>query len=378
MVKKIYVTAILFLITSAVTKAQVVVTQLALNPVQFTLQDMWDMSIINNGEEATVYLKGVLNDENGKQILEAVSTEFILGKGIKNFHKAEIATQSAYFNPNHPNAGLIEQFKNLPYGEYSLCVFIYNKETNEQLTESCIEHTSQPITPPILVTPDYCSEVYTKYPFFSWLAPSPEIKGQTVYYSFKLVEVYSGQSDEDAVQRNLAVIFEDNLTQTSLQYPSTAPPLDSTKKYAWQVQAKVKKYNNYETQPNNNSFRHVGISEVWCLYYKKPELPPIITEKTAVTYAVPKLYEDAEITVTNILYLSFVEEYTAGQMNYIIYDNNGQTVDFHQALQINKGDNRYDINLKQTTLFTHNRMYKMVIKGNNRETWYLKFRYMEQ
>lgn len=379
MVKLLYKAVFLFLIlTPAGVKSQVLINQMPINPVQFTSQSFWDISIVNNGTPLTIYLKGELNDENGKRIADAISSDVVLGSGVTNIRNNNVTTIALNFNQGHPNVAAIEQFKNLPYGDYTLCIYAYDKETGEMVAESCLEHTSQPVSSPILMTPDYCSEVYTKYPYFSWLAPMPEIKGQQVYYSFKLTEVFAGQSNEDAIQRNLAIVFEDNLTSTSFQYPSTALPLDSNKTYAWQVQAKVKKYKDNETQPNNNSFRHVGISEAWCLNYKTPELAPIIVNKNTITYAVPKLYEDAEITVTNILYLSFIENYTAGLMNYVIYDSEGQVVELNMPLKIEKGDNRYDINLKQTELFKHNSMYKMEIKGNDKEVYFLKFRYIEQ
>lgn len=379
MVKYIKIAAFIALfLSSSASYGQVLVSQVPINPVQFHSEDIWEVNLINNGEPVTAYLKGILNDENGKRIFEAFSGEFSLQVGLRTLRKNDITTLSLNFNSSHPNSELIRQYKNLPYGEYTLCIYLYNKETDEQLGESCIEHVSEPVSPPILITPDYCEEVHTKFPFFSWLAPSPEIKGQEVYYSFKLTEVFTGQSNEDAVQRNLAIVFIDNLTQTSLLYPSTAPPLDSNKTYAWQVQAKIKKYNGNENPSNLNTFRNIGVSEAWCLNYKIPELPEIITEKKNITYAIPKLYEDAEIQVTNILYLSFVENYVSGLLNYTIYDNKGEVVDLMMPLTANKGDNRYDINLKQTTLFRHNTLYKLVIKGNDKETYYLNFRYIEK
>ncbi|MFX3626079.1 MAG: hypothetical protein ACN6I4_01855 [bacterium] len=358
--------------------AQVIITQLPPNPVRFSADDIWDINIINNGEEKTVFLKGILNDEFGKQIFDNRSAEFMLNKGVSKLNKTNTSTIGTNYNNNNSSAQIISQYNNLPYGRYNLCVYVYDVENDDILAESCIDHESQPVTPPTLITPDYCEKVNTKFPVFTWLAPAPQIRGQQVYYDFKLAEVYSGQSYEDAIQRNLAVAFASNLTKTSFMYPSNAQPLDSNKTYVWQVQAKVKKFNSIEVPESSNSFQHIGISEVWCLSYKKPELPEIIVVKKDITYAIPKIYEDAAVNVTNILYLSYREDYIAGKMNYTIFDSKGETINLYTPLDVKKGDNRYDINLKQTGLFKHKQQYKLVITNNNKETYYLNFKYIEE
>jgi hypothetical protein len=65
-------------------------------------------------------------------------------------------------------------------------------------------------------------------------------------------------------------------------------------------------------------------------------------------------------------------------MNYAIYDNDKRSIDLNLPLSIKKGENRYDINLKQTALFQNKKIYTLVIKGSENETYYLKFKYMEQ
>ena len=367
-----------FVLTQTFSYSQVLISQLPPNPVRFSVDDLWDITIINNDEGRQVFLKGSLSSEQGNRIFESYTSEFSIVKGTKRVNKNDIQTLNTSYNTNNPSAQIISQFNNLPYGKYTLCVNVYDVDNNDLLAESCIDYESQPVTPPTLLTPDFCQEVNTKFPFFSWLSPMPEIRGQQVYYDFKLTEVINGQSYEDAIQRNLAVVFASNLTQTNFLYPSTATPLDSTKIYVWQVQAKVKKNNSYEMPDEINSFQNVGISEVWCLKYKKPDVPEIIVKKEDVTYAQPKLYEDAEISATNILYLSYNEKFVAGNINYKVLNKEGREVDVNIVLQAKKGDNRYDINLKQTGLFKNKQLYKLVIKNSNNETYYLNFRYIEK
>lgn len=376
--RKIVVGVLLITLIPTISIGQIVITQLPPNPVRFTEGDAWDISIINNGEAKNIYLKSILTDELGKQIFNSQSKEFNLRKGVSKLNKSNTPTVQINYNSNHSFAKIINQFGNLPYGKYNLCVYLYDVESGDELSESCIDHESQPVTPPTLVTPDYCQEVNTKFPVFTWLAPAPQIRGQQVYYDFKLTEVFDGQSYEDAIQRNLAIVFANNITKTSFMYPSNSVPLDSNKVYVWQVQAKVKKYEGIEVPETQNSFQHIGISEVWCLNYKKPDLPEIIVTKKDVTYAKPKVYEDAAITVTNILYLSYLENYVAGNMNYEVFDDKGERVELGVHLEVKKGDNRYDINLKQTTLFKDNHLYKMIITSGNGEVFFLNFKYKEE
>lgn len=357
---------------------QVLISQLPPNPVRFSGDDVWNISVINNGEEQSVYLKGTLSDQNGAVLINKQSTPILIKKGVNSLSGTNVATLSSNVNANHPTAKIISEFNNLPYGRYNLCVNLYSVETQELLAESCLEHESQPVTPPTLLNPDYCSEVNTKLPVFTWLAPAPQIRGQQVYYDFKLTEVFEGQSHDDAIQRNLAIVFANNLTQTNFLYPSNSQALDSNKKYVWQVQAKIKKYNSVEVPDKVNPFKHIGISEVWCLNYKQPDLPEIEVEKKTITYAIPKVFEDAAITATNILYISFKEDLIAGNLDYKILDSEGKTVDLSLPFKVKKGDNRYDINLKQTTLFKDNELYKMIIKSANGDTYYLNFKYKEE
>ncbi|HYG14781.1 MAG TPA: hypothetical protein VEC12_03440 [Bacteroidia bacterium] len=375
--KKLILIFCLFL-SSALLKAQVVIIQIPPNPTQFSPKDLWDINLVNNDGSKTVYLKGILKDELNRQLLDVISTTFTIENGNKKINKNEVGNEVLNFNSSHPNSGIVRDFNNLPYGEYSLCVYLYETGTNELLGESCMDYNCEPISPPVLINPEYCQEVNTKYPLFTWLAPSPQIRGQQVYYDFKLAEVYDGQSNEDAIQRNLAIVFAGNLTSTTFLYPSTATPLDSTKKYAWQVIAKIKKYPGSEPPQGDNYLQNIGVSESWCLNYKLPELPEIEVIKENITYAIPKLQQDAAINVYNILYLSYREDYVPGLMNFSIYDSKGEVIDINQPLKVQKGDNRYDINLKQTGLFTHNKLYKLVIKGSNNETYYLNFKYIEE
>ena len=85
------------------------------------------------------------------------------------------------------------------------------------------------------IVPESDEIVTTPYPNFVW-TPAVGSMG-SVTYDFRVVEVYSHQSAESAIQSNPAIYVEREIALSSFLYPAMAPYLEVGKTYAWQVSA---------------------------------------------------------------------------------------------------------------------------------------------
>lgn len=113
-----------------------------------------------------------------------------------------------------------------------------------------------PLSPPLLVAPDDEAELVTPYPQLSWMPPVPAEMLNGLNYDLKIVEVKSGQKPVEAILNNPLVYTKANLKYTAEPYPSTLPPLEKGKVYAWQVMAKNSQANFIATDVWTFSIRN--------------------------------------------------------------------------------------------------------------------------
>lgn len=90
--------------------------------------------------------------------------------------------------------------------------------------------------PPTLIYPSNGQLIQEAFPSLSWTKAYPA--NLPVVYEIKIVEILPNQSPESAILSNPEWYFNDNLSRNLLMYPSTAPLLQTGRKYAWQVVAK--------------------------------------------------------------------------------------------------------------------------------------------
>jgi hypothetical protein len=93
-----------------------------------------------------------------------------------------------------------------------------------------------------------------------------------ISYSIKIVEIIDEQSAIIALKSNHVLFEKKGITSTSFQYPENAPPLDSTKHYAWSVSSSEKK-NNIGSFNRTKS----GIRRIY--YITQPSVIPTIVCK---------------------------------------------------------------------------------------------------
>ena len=176
----------------------------------------------------------------------------------------------------------------VPAGSYDACLYLMDASTGQELTQQCIHIEVRPAAPPRLISPRSGKGLETGRPIFTWTKPAPVPFDQRVLYKFKIVEVYKGQTKEEAIRANPAWYEEDGISRTSFQYPLRAKDLDPDRQYAWQVQAFYEE--GFPLGKNR------GMSEIWQVN------PEILKEIKPLT---PEYLKIGDFVIENITYTSF-------------------------------------------------------------------------
>ncbi|RJP63209.1 MAG: hypothetical protein C4539_16680 [Ignavibacteriales bacterium] len=222
------------------------------------------LTITNTGtesKEVVIFLK--VTKKSVGEILSASSKTILFAAGESQVFQTMdyLDWNSIKYNASFKN--IIVQTGNLPEGDYTTCAEV--KQVNTMLSQSCADFAIILAGSPALSLPTHMSVINTTMPVLQWWqveVPPPLL----VDYKFKLCEMLPGQTPLKAVQSNQPV-YETVLTsQTILQYPPEALPLEEGKQYAWQVQAV-----SGSGSPSVVQFKTDGKSEVWSFKIFKEE-----------------------------------------------------------------------------------------------------------
>jgi hypothetical protein len=215
-------------------------------------KQLWNMALIYTGDNPVyVRISLTLSQSSGDvPVLSAGTSPFLLSKGAKQIQAGDLGTiQYRYLSSNiadHDPDGF------LPVGNYQACytVFLNDEQNTTPLAEDCIPVEIEPLSPPVLNMPGDEDTLLTVFPQFSWLPPSPVNLFSNLSYRFNLVQIQPGQTAAEAVQQNLPLYTNQNISDNFINYPASMPALDTGKQYAWQVVAQ-------------NNMQLAAQSEVW-------------------------------------------------------------------------------------------------------------------
>lgn len=351
-------------------QAQVVVS-LQLPPLGLTIKpQLWNMSLINTtGAAMSVDLQMVMTDAGtGQTVLSATTPTFLLTAGARVINAGSVApitytVGAGYTIDANPNGFL-------PVGVYNIC-YIVNRWTNdisEQIADECVTAEVEPISPPQLIQPGDSDRVLPRRPFFTWLPPTPYNTFSNLLYDWVLVEVQPTQSAADAIQQNMPVLLQSNISFTSLQYPLSMPELDTGKIYAWRVTAK-------------NNLSPIANSEVWSFSMQKFTTDTFHAPSKGY-YAQLRREQDASYVISgNMLRFAYRHEINSNTIQVKVTDISNTT---HQAVELDAehlavkyGANYLELDLDHKGL-TDRHMYLLDITNDRNEHWYLKFEFRLQ
>lgn len=361
---------IIVLMMVARLQAQVVIT-LQLPPLGLTIKpQLWNMSLINTtGASMNARLQMVMTDAStGQTVLTATTPNFLVTAGAKviNANTVSPVTYTAgagYTIDANPNGFL-------PVGVYNICYTItkWTNDASEPIADECVTAEVEPVSPPQLIQPGDSDQVIFRRPFFTWLPPTPYNTFSNLLYDYVLVEVQPTQSAADAIQQNIPVLLQSNISFTSLQYPLSMPELDTSKLYAWRVTAK-------------NNLSPIANSEVWSFRIQKLSSD---TFKSAGKgyYTQLRREEDASYVITgSMLRFLYLQEFNSNSVQVNITDISTtvhQTVQLDSSsLTVKYGANYLSLDLDGKGL-TNKHMYLLDVTNERNEHWFLKFEYRLQ
>ncbi|THU30793.1 hypothetical protein FAM09_29780 [Niastella caeni] len=348
-------------------QAQVVIT-LQLPPLGLTIKpQLWNMSLINTtGASMTAQLQMVMTDAGtGQTVLTSTTNTFLLPAGAKAINVNSVApitytAGAGYTIDASPNGFL-------PVGVFNICYTLtqWIDVHSAPAVEECVTAEVEPISPPQLIQPADSDRVLLRRPLFTWLPPTPYNSFSNLLYDWLLVEVQATQSAADAIQQNVPVLLQSNISFTSLQYPLSMPELDTGKIYAWRVTAK-------------NNLSPIANSEVWSFNIQKFSTDTFRAPNKGF-YAQLRREQDASYTITgNVLRFLYQHDVNSNTVPIKITDISNSA---HLSVQLDssylavkQGANYLSLDVGENGL-KDKHLYQLELTNDRGEHWYLKFEY---
>jgi len=358
------------LLVPLIFKGQVAMT-IQVPPVGLTIKpQLWNLSVVH-GKAApmNVRVDMIMREATTNQVvLSGVSRVISVGKGGKQLTARDLGPIAYKFgNPGYDIDPNPDGF--LPIGSFNICysLFYINSDAPETLAEECAVVQVEPISPPQLVMPGDKEATTSKYPMFSWLAPAPLNMTNKLQYQWVITEVNKTQTPADAIQKNIPLLKKLELSQNYFYYPTGAPPLDTSKTYAWQVLAKT-----------NGS--PIALSEIWTFKLKEPEIQKSSPyQKSSYSYKMQKEEDGALAICTGLLEYEFYNENNNSVVNLNLVDlsvSKRKTVSIELPSQkIIYGQNFMQIDFRKNKDMIPNHLYLLVLTDSRNERWYLKFEF---
>ncbi|THU40042.1 hypothetical protein FAM09_09150 [Niastella caeni] len=231
-------------------------------------------------------------------------------------------------------ANITNQTKKIPPGQYAFCYQFINADKGSDDYENCFDAEIQPLVPLALIYPADGDKICQKRPVLSWQPPIPF--SSSMRFRLLLTEKREGEGVENLLV-NAPLLLLDNITTTSINYPSGHPDLKEGKTYVWQVIA---------YQSNVVMSR----SEIWEFTVQCTEPGK---QMPTDSYRELKLLVNGNYYIANrALKFSFRNNYSIKRLSYAIYDigkGMKKLKDCPEVL-LTQGLNKVDIDLTEMEL----------------------------
>lgn len=340
--------------------AQVTMT-LQVPPTGVLLKNqLWNMLLVNSSTlTLTVRVNMVLVDERDNQIvLSATTAPITLSKGARQLLAKDVGPiqyaygAAAYHVDGNPN-GL------LPAGTFQACYTLVSAYKEGNLAESCFQLNVDPLSPPLLNTPSDEGKIYSFYPQFTWLPPTPPALFNDLSYAMVLVKILPGQAKGDALQDNVPVYTGTFLKNLYLNYPSSYPALDTGVTYAWRIVAL-------------NAGQPQAMSDIWTFRVMGPVLPPAKRQDNSYV-ALQRGQSPSIASTTGVLMVNYDNRAsdTAAQYTITSLQEAGNPVVQQGLVRLRYGQNLIQLPLNGG--FGPHKVYLFQLLNSRGEAWTLKF-----
>ena len=359
-----------FLLTIGKSIQGQVITNLQLPPLGLTLKSqLWNLSMINTSSSSySIKIELTLSESvTGANVMKGTSSTINLPPGAKLITAKDLSPITyTILNGSYGLNGSPEGF--LPVGVFEVCyqVVKINNDAPEILSEECETIEVEPVSPPQLVLPQDSELVDLSRPFFTWIPPSPLEGFANLSYDWILVEVLSTQTASEAIQNNAPLLTQQSIFTSSIQYPLSAPALDTGKIYAWRVIAK-------------NSEAPIANSEIWT-FRLRPSWIDTTNHSSVPVYVKMRSTEDAsQARCGGILRFQFKNESSRTDAQIHLFEltsgvRNAVTINV-SSLPVVFGDNYLSLDLSEEHNIKNGHLYLLELDNGTGEKWYLKFEF---
>lgn len=267
------------------------------------------------------------------QVVEITTPVMQVNPGTNTLSKSIFGNSVIKFGPN-VFGQLMNQTRNLPAGEYTICFSFVPTEKGDPEYENCFDASVEPLVPMQLLLPANQDTICSKRPLLSWQPPMPY--NGAMYFRLMLAEKKQAKNGVEAMIKNMPLLLLDNISTTTLMYPSNYPELKEGSTYYWQVVA---------YQQNIV----VSTSEVWEFTVKCKEESLMNND----SYRELKQLVNGNYYITSQwLKFSFLNNYNIKKLQYTILDveNGGKPINGLPELTLTQGLNKVDIDISDLNL----------------------------
>jgi hypothetical protein len=332
---------------------------------------LWNLSIIKTGNtNISIVIEMTFTDiANGQRVFIGTSKTLLLNQQVTQIQQTDVTPVSYNILNNSYNVDN-SQDGFLPVGQFEVCYAILELTTEgtEKIAESCDGVEIEPISPPLLVFPENETISDLTRPFFTWLPPLPISAFSNLTYDISVVELSALQTPADAIDQNLPLYSESNLSNNFCAYPASLPELDTSKTYAWQISA----------HSTNNA---ISKSEVWAFRIRMYALDTALVKIDGFFSPMRRIDDASYITTTGKLRIEYLHELNDSLVyfNYFDLSNNHRDPVFTSPLElsVDVGKNFKLLSFDNFTGIIDKHFYLLAITNSKGEKRYLKFQYRD-
>lgn len=364
LVKRICLVLVLFACASDRSYSQMIIIPETQSAGIIVKQQLWSVLLNNlSGESKQVVLHITVTDMiNSQPLMQATSNIFSLGTGAKRVTYNNLLPMNYSFIA--PLFAADRQLSQpLPVGEYLVCYDLIDAGNAKytQLASECIRVIAEPLSPPQLVQPANETVLNDSRPLLTWTPPAPIHIFTSLSYTIIVSPLYTNQSPQEALQRNIPVMTISS-ANNSIPYTSSFTDLEPGKKYVWQVAAM-------------DGNRFAGKSEVWLFSIMPDSVKQIVNQSPFVK--LEQQSKEATIMHQGFLKMEYYNLLTDTTVKITVYKlserNNKMRQAFSYELPIRRGQNllEYDINNKMR--LDESVVYEAVLTNSKGEKWTMRF-----
>jgi hypothetical protein len=302
-----------------------------------SIDGLGTFQVQNLGQDKMIGRISITVKENRSSLLVVTVTtpEVTFNPGLNSFPRSIFNNSAFNFSPN-AYGSLASQARNLPPGEYTFCFhFIPKDKMLFDEYENCFDGEIQPIVPITLVNPAHMDSICTKRPVLSWQPPMPF--SSAMRFRLILTEKKGDNQGVEDLLMKTPLLMLDNISSTTINYPSVNPELKESKTYYWQAVAYEKGVIISKSE--------VGEFTVQC----KEAVKPAPND----SYRELKLFVNGNYYIANrVLKFSFRNDYNVSKLRYAIHDveDGGKQLKHVPEIKLMQGLNKIDIDLVELEL----------------------------